>query len=134
MGRPELLRQPAVRCGDVVHGGAEAQGGPRVSHARGPLLAGPAVVAAAHGDYHRPGHPASGARLVRSGAGGLSRIPAPSTVASGSGQGGLVSWVLMLIRSDHVLFLFFSRVRVLLLLIVFGGGTPSERHTIIYSW
>ena len=34
------------------------------------------------------------------------------TVASGSGQGGLVSWVLMLIKSDHVLFLFFSRVRV----------------------
>ena len=96
--------------------------------------AGPAVVAAAHGDYHRPGHPASGARLVRSGVGGLSRIPAPSTVASGSGQGGLVSWVLMLIRSDHVLFLFFSRVRVLLLIIVFGGGTPSERHNIIYAW
>ena len=35
-----------------------------------------------------------------------------SAGAGGSGQGGLVSWVLMLIRSDHVLFLFFSRVRV----------------------
>ena len=84
--------------------------------------------------YRVGGHPASGARLVRSGAGGLSRIPAPSTVASGSGQGGLVSWVLMLIISDHVLFFVFLTCACLLLLIVFGGGTPSERHTIIYSW